>query len=237
MIYKAVDANIQTCDECERTVSKIWRVYKNKKYCGNCYMRVFKRLICRSCSNYARLNKYEPNALCSVCVKAKPCARCGKSNYDSGKLTPYGMVCNSCAPHFRDKEPCEICEALSNRLSKVSRFQNNLRICSKCARADHAICQACKRHRLLSLSSGGRMLCNICQYLGEIPCAKCKQMMPAGRGKACELCYWKGLLEKRTSINCAAFTTSLMADHFNAFAIWLGQDVGAHKAAIFYFLC
>lgn len=230
MKYTAVDS-AQMCDECGRNGTKIWRVENKHKYCANCYARVFKRTICPSCGNLARLNKYNKNAICAACIRAKPCARCGKTEYQSGKLTRYGMVCNSCAPHFRDKEPCEVCGTLSNRLTRISRMEHDLRICPMCARADYAICQACKRHRLLSLSDG-RMLCNSCQSQGEIPCTKCQQMMPAGRGKACELCYWKGLLEKRTSINCAAFTTSLMADHFNAFAIWLGQDVGAHKAAI-----
>lgn len=56
--------------------------------------------------------------------------------------------------------------------------------------------------------------------------------MPAGRGKLCETCYWQGLLNKRTAINCASFTSELMAEHFNDFAIWLGNRVSSHKAAI-----
>jgi hypothetical protein len=56
--------------------------------------------------------------------------------------------------------------------------------------------------------------------------------MPAGRGKECEACYWKKLLDKRTDINCAAFKVRTMAEYFRSFAIWLGRDVSVHKAAI-----
>lgn len=230
MIFTSVDTK-QICDECGKTVDKIWRVENKHKYCATCYARVFKRTICPKCGNFARLNKYNKNAICAACIRAKPCARCGKTEYESGKLTPYGMVCNSCAPHFRDKEPCELCGTLSSRLSRNARLGNNLRLCPKCIRADHATCQACKRHRLLMLSNG-KTLCNACVEQGQKPCTLCNQLMPAGYGKICEACYWKGLLDKRTAINCATFRVAEMENHFSDFAIWLGQDVGVHKVAI-----
>lgn len=230
--YQAVSEVMQICDECENAVVRILRVYKGRKYCASCYIRVFKQKTCPACGNYARLNKYDSNAICPACVRAKPCARCEKTNYKTGKLTPYGMVCNSCAPHFRNKEPCEICGATSNRLSKISRLGHSLRVCPKCQRIDHATCQACKRHRLLSLSKGGRMLCKTCLELGEVPCTKCTQLMPAGYGKTCEACYWQGLLDKRTTINCASFKLESMSVHFKAFSGWLGIKVGCHKAAV-----
>ena len=230
MIYTSVDTK-QMCDECGKTADKIWRVENKHKYCVNCYMRVFKRTVCPKCGNFARLNKYNKNAICAACIRAKPCARCGKTEYKSGKLTPYGMVCNACAPHFRDKEPCELCGKLSSRLSRNARLGSNLRLCPKCFRADHATCQACKRHRLLSLSNG-KMLCKACIEQVEKPCTQCNQLMPAGYGNICEACYWQNLLDKRVAINCASFKVAGMATHFRNFAAWLGQEVGIHKAAI-----
>jgi hypothetical protein len=56
--------------------------------------------------------------------------------------------------------------------------------------------------------------------------------MPAGYGKQCQACYWKGLLEKRIRMDCAAFSVPRMAAHFEAFGQWLGKEVGEHKAAI-----
>ena len=226
--------NLETrmCDECGRSPAKIWRSYKGREYCGTCYARVFKRRICQKCGNFARLNKYEPDAVCSKCHAAKPCARCGKTDYQIGKITPYGPVCGACASHFRDSEPCEVCGKPSRRLTRVSRLGHDHRVCPSCARADHGICEACHRYRLLESAQDGRKLCRACRETGEAPCTTCGHPMPAGRGKQCESCYWRGLLNKRVAMDCGAISAPIMAEHFRAFGEWLGHDVGWHKAAI-----
>lgn len=76
------------------------------------------------------------------------------------------------------------------------------------------------------------MLCKICNERGEIACPECAQPMPAGRGKQCESCYWRGLLKKRVEIDCAAFSSPVMVEYFQAFGDWLEIEVGHHKAAI-----
>ena len=222
----------QICDECGKTVARIWRVYKEHKYCGTCYARVFKRRICPKCGNFARLPKNDNEAICQKCQVAKPCARCGKTDYATGKITSYGPVCNSCASYFREAEPCEICGKPSKRLSRVSRLGHDHRVCPSCARANHGVCQACHHHRLLEQVKDGRMLCKACNEKGEVPCPECGQHMPAGRGKQCEACYWRGLLEKRVVMDCATFSAPVMAEHFRAFGEWIGKEVGWHKAAI-----
>lgn len=222
----------QICDECGKTVARVWRVYKEHKYCGTCYARVFKRRICPKCGNFARLPKNDNEAICQKCQVAKPCARCGKTDYAIGKITSYGPVCNSCASYFREAEPCEICGKPSKRLSRVSRLGHDLRVCPSCARANHGVCQACHHHRLLEQVKDGRMLCKACNEKGEVPCPKCEQSMPAGRGKQCEACYWRGLLEKRMVVDCAMFSAPVMAEHFRVFGEWIGKEVGWHKAAI-----
>lgn len=165
----------QTCDECGKTVARIWRVRKGHKYCGTCYARVFKRRLCPKCGNFARLPKNDPDAICLECQVAKPCARCGKTDYAVGKITSYGPVCGACASHFREPEPCEVCGKPSQRLTRVSRLGHDQRVCPSCARADHGVCEACRHHRLLDQGKDGRMLCKACCEKGEVACPECGQ--------------------------------------------------------------
>ena len=174
----------------------------------------------------------DPNAICQKCQVAKPCVRCGKTDYEIGKITEYGPVCGHCATYFREPEPCKGCGKPSKRLTRVTRLGHDHRVCPRCARADHGVCEACHRSRLLECTEDGRMLCNTCHEQGEIPCSVCEQQMPAGRGKQCESCYWRGLLKKRVAMDCAIFSTPAMAAHFHAFGEWLSKEIGDNKAAI-----
>lgn len=220
------------CDECGREITNAHRVYKWRRYCATCYARVFKLRLCPRCGNLARLPKDDEKAVCRKCEKDKPCIRCGKPEYEVGKITPYGPVCNSCAPHFREPKPCGQCGSLSSRLTRVKRIGIEVPVCPKCARQDHGTCQTCHRHRSLQESSDGRLLCGTCLEKGEVLCPKCGELMPAGNGKQCQKCYWKGLLEKRIEMDSAAFSVTQMATNFEAFGRWLGQETGEHKAAM-----
>lgn len=220
------------CDECGCQMEKAHRVHKGLRYCATCYSRVFKRLTCSSCGIFARLLKNDEKAVCRTCENDKPCVRCGKADYAIGKVTAYGPVCNACAHHFRKPEPCEVCGELSTRLTRLRRVNHDHRMCTKCAAADQGTCQACRRHRLLQVSTDGRMLCQVCIEKGEIPCPKCLMPMPAGYGKQCQRCYWRSLADKRIKIDCAAFDASKMASHFEAFGNWLLNRVGEQKAAL-----
>lgn len=222
----------QECDECGKSVAKIWRVFKGHRYCVTCYAREFKRVLCPECGNFARLPRGFPEAVCTKCEMNKPCVRCGKVSYNIGRITPYGPVCNACAPYFRKKVPCEVCGIPSSGLSQSKRLGHDRRVCPKCSRANHGTCGACRRYRLLREVPDGRMLCKKCVDMGKIPCPKCGRSMPAGYGQQCECCYWKGLLEKRVSMDMAAFSTPEMSRLFKAFGEWLGMEVGNQKAAI-----
>lgn len=171
-------------------------------------------------------------AVCRKCETRKPCARCGKSDYEVGKIAPYGPVCNACAPHFREPEPCEACGTLSPRLTRARRLGHDLRVCPKCARADYGTCAACRRHRHLIEGPDGRRLCKTCLEKGEVPCPACGNSMPAGYGKRCPKCYWSELLDKRIRMDCAALSSPAMGNHFRAFGQWLMGKVGEHKAAL-----
>ena len=221
-----------SCDHCGRRSCKIFRVYKGQRYCANCYARVFHHRLCPKCGERARLPKNEPDAICRKCEMAKPCGRCGKVKYKTGKVTPYGPVCNACAPHFRKAEPCELCGAPSPRLSRVRRFGQDSRLCPKCARADHGTCAACRRHRPLLEATDGKMLCQLCLEQGEILCQSCGAPMPAGRVSLCETCYWIGTCRKRVKMDQAAFSNPILRQAFGEYGAWLMDAVGAHKASL-----
>ena len=55
--------------------------------------------------------------------------------------------------------------------------------------------------------------------------------MPAGRGSQCQICYSEKLADKRITLDCAAFSSETMAQHFEAFGRWLKEARGAEKAA------
>jgi len=222
------------CDECGREVSKLWRRHKGHGYCSTCYARVFKRRMCPRCGELARLPKNDPDAVCRQCNVDKPCARCGKasSDYNIGKVTPYGPVCIACAPYFKEPEPCEACGKASQRLTRVARMGHDHRLCPRCSTADHGTCSACRRHRLLVVAPNGDALCKACNEQGEIACPSCGNPMPAGRGDACEPCYWTRTCRKRITIGQAGITTKALSEAFGEFGEWLIRITGPHKAAL-----
>lgn len=220
------------CDECGRSMQKAHRIQNGRRYCVTCYARIFKRKMCPKCGCYARLPKNDPDAVCRKCEKAKPCARCGKVEYEIGRITPYGPVCSACAPHFKKPDPCENCGKPSTRLTRVARMGGNKRLCPKCARADHGTCPACRRHRLLQEGPDGRMLCIACAEHGEVPCPSCGMPMPAGRSKCCETCYWTNVFRKRLAMDQAALAGRIIVEAFCEFGEWLLVKVSPAKAAI-----
>lgn len=228
----SADPSPQRCDECGQQMTRAHRVHKGHRYCSTCYSRVFKTQKCPKCGSLSRLPTSDPAALCRKCETDNPCIRCRRVGYSIGKVTTYGPVCNACAPYFRTPERCEACGELSTKLTRLSRLGHDRRVCPKCARTDHDTCKACSRHRLLQEAPDGRMLCGACLNKGDIPCTTCGEPMPAGRGRQCQRCYWRALLDKRILINCAVFSWPAMAVHFEAFGKWLDDEVGGHKAAL-----
>jgi len=221
------------CDGCGHNVDKISRRYKGKAFCATCYKREFKKAICPKCGMLSRLYKKTSGALCISCENSGvPCVRCGKTEYQLGKVTEYGPVCNACSLYFRDKKQCDGCGKWSYGISRVSRFGGDKLLCPVCARADHATCPSCGRYRLLDISADGKKLCKKCRELGSFPCPTCGEMMPAGQGKECSTCYYKKLLHRRIDMNCASFLTTSMSDTFSLFGAWLMDEIGPSKAAI-----
>lgn len=220
------------CDECGKEKSKAFRIYNGHHYCGTCYARIYKYRLCPKCGNYARLNKHDPQAVCIKCEKAKPCVRCGKTEYKIGKITSYGPVCNSCVRYFQDIKLCGLCGNESRHLSRSNEIESDIQVCPKCARKNHRTCPSCRRSRILLEASEGNFLCKACLEGGEVACQKCGKMMPAGRGNVCESCYWDEAFRKRLKIDYTAFSSPSMGKCFLEFGEWLMDETRSKKAAL-----
>ncbi len=217
------------CHSCGRSMLKVKKIHKGQRYCDNCYPRLFKRRMCLKCGNYGRLPVFEPSAHCSICERAGPCVRCGKTEFKTGMRTDYGPVCKSCVPYFRVREACEVCGNISQRVAKSK--TTGLRSCQKCREPSHSTCPCCRRHRVLIATADGQNRCRLCSTHEQHACTSCGAQMPAGRGKECEACYWTALHHKRVQINLNGFEDG-MRSVFQEFASWLFDRVGPQKAAL-----
>lgn len=224
-------SQLQCCDECGRERIKVHRRYNGTGYCSNCYARVFKRVQCPKCSRDARLPNNILGAICRQCIATRPCIRCGESSKPLGLINKYGTVCASCAPYFKKEEACEVCGRLSQRLTRVTRFNDDLKRCERCAIIDYGTCLQCRRYRKL-IKHQEQKLCALCSEGQMAVCCDCGNHMPLARGKRCEDCYWLKLFSKRSLINRELMTDEYYRASFNQFASWLCVSVGAHKASI-----
>ena len=222
----------KACGECGRGDRKITRVHRGERFCDICYARLFKRRICRKCGNFARLPRFDAEAVCLKCEADLPCVRCGRTEYRTGLRTPYGPACTGCARYFKTLEPCGACGTPSRWLSRRKDFDEDLRLCPRCARADHGTCQACRRHRPLETADDGRKLCVACNAQGEIPCPECGRPMPAGRGGRCWNCYWRRVAEGRTELNAAGVGSPALSRRVAEFGGWLTETIGPRRAAL-----
>ncbi len=221
------------CDECSDVIERTHKIYKQLKFCHKCYMRVFKKRVCPSCGKVARLSKYDNSAICKKCENNRPCIRCQRINYPIGKITNHGPVCNSCSVYFREFQACERCGTLSQKLSRISRFADNLRVCPKCATRDYKTCPRCKRYRLLEVESlSGQMFCKKCLNYSTGHCQVCRHQIPAGRGDLCERCSWHQSLERRIVKLVNNLENHYLRECFKNYAKWLEQKLGPHKTAL-----
>lgn len=221
------------CNGCNKSISKFKKRYKGKKYCDTCYARIFKKRICPCCGMFARLPKNDDQAICNDCIKKQPCIRCNLTDKPIGKITEYGLVCNSCSVHFRDLKRCERCNTPSKKLTKISRFDDDLRVCPKCATRDYGTCPSCYKHRLLELDENGIKICKKCKNNEKKPCLVCNTMIAAGCSDICNTCYWYENLWKKHNQNRNLFEDLFLKKQYEDYTLWLSTQVGVHKAALY----
>lgn len=220
------------CHQCGRGMLKAKRVHRSHKYCETCYARLFKRLICPACENFARLPKFDPQAVCRECERIKPCVRCKRSGLRIGKLTADGPACVSCAHYFREPEPCERCAKPSTRLVRISVEDQVLRCCPACiSRLTTSCCSSCRRPRVI-VTTDKAPLCERCFSMGKIPCPICMGLMPAGRVKSCEDCTWESSFKKCLSHQLEDISDPRTMKAISEFAVWLKARRGAQFAAL-----
>ncbi len=179
------------------------------------------------------MHKTDQLAVCQKCETNRPCIRCQRIDYPVGKITEQGPVCNSCSVNFRAFQACERCGVASQRLSRISRFQDKLRVCPKCATRDYQTCQSCRRYRLIEQDDvSGKMLCKKCLTCPPLQCLTCQQQIPAGCGKYCESCSWRRILGNRIKEQVNTLVNPSLKDYFKEYMNWLDYEVGPHKAAL-----
>lgn len=218
------------CDGCGREMAKAKRIHAGKRYCETCYPRLFKRRMCPSCGDLARIPVLDSAARCLACERTGSCVRCGKTEFETGLRTEHGRVCKPCVPYFRAADSCEVCGKISQRLARNK--ATGLRQCPTCSGPEKATCPSCRRHRVLITGEDGVGRCEPCTSKPDHPCASCGTLVPAGRGRECEECGWKSLFQKRLDMNSKGFTTDCITALFIQFGEWLLDRSGAHKAAL-----
>lgn len=224
----------QSCSGCDRVdIDKFKKRYKGNKYCSTCYARIFKKRVCHKCGEYARLPKNDDQAICNECIKKQPCIRCNQTNKPIGTLTEYGVVCNSCSVYFRPIGRCERCDTLSQKLTHISRFGDDLRVCPKCSTRDYEICPSCHKYRLLVQDDTGTKICKKCRDNAKKKCKQCDAMIPAGCPDLCNNCYWHKNLWEKARRNIKAFQSTHLQVQYEQYLIWLEDRVGTNKAALY----
>ena len=142
-------------------------------------------------------------------------------------------MCNSCSVYFRPIETCERCGTPSQKLTRISRFNDDLRVCSKCATRDYETCPSCQKHRLLESDASGQKACKKCRDNAEKSCKACNCMIAAGCADLCADCYWHQNLWNKFDQNHNAFESTYLKQQYESYTDWLEKKIGSHKAALY----
>lgn len=210
--------NMTACDGCVILMSKAHRVHKALRFCSTCYPRYFESRSCPKCQVMSRLLRSDSSDVCRRCQLRRPCIRCENTEYEIGKVTEYGPVCKSCAKYFVPR---------GRALGGVASKELTTSVPNDGCLQQKGTCSSCRRHR----KRKGK-LCLRCLEQGHVPCPICKELMPAGRGNACERCYWIATYSKRVQMNLAVISAPPVAEAFKNFSDWLKEQLPAQKAAI-----
>ncbi len=143
------------------------------------------------------------------------------------------MVCNSCSVYFRVIESCERCGTPSQKLTRISRFNDDLRVCPKCATRDYETCPSCQKHRLLESDESGQKMCKKCRDNPKKSCKACHCIITAGCADLCDDCYWHKNLWNKFDQNQKAFEFSYLKQQYENYTEWLEKKVGSHRAALY----
>lgn len=230
-----IDPVRRWCDNCGREVIKMHRIHKGKGYCSSCYATEFVQVPCAKCPEMARMHRRDVSVpLCGGCQRAgRACARCGKAVPKAGKrLDGEAVACPSCAPYFREKEPCSSCGRLSSKLTWRGEGDLIWRVCEPCRiESSHATCVHCRRHRAVAgTSEAGAPYCIDCGPLGLTwhSCPGCGVSV-AGKGRGrCRSCLNHDRLRHDARFVAATLSGSWSVELLNDFVSWLLEHDGGN---------
>lgn len=166
------------CGNCGQEMRKAQRIHQGTGYCAICYPRIFPQRPCHVCGRTARAHRNDEKPICGDCLREdRSCLRCGKLTPKAALRVGQRVACASCARYYRAPEPCDMCSAMSMRLSRSSAYLHNGRMCDKCLRAAvAATCSHCGKHRTVNLMTLDRKpLCKVCcaHPAASHPCPDC----------------------------------------------------------------
>lgn len=129
-----------------------------------------------------------------------PCIHCSKTGVKIGLILDAGIVCNSCAYHFRALRICDLCGQKKRNVHIYTIIDEIKKYCYQCVKFKfHEKCTACKNKELIHYCDLQRQpYCKRCTLI-EKTCQICHQRIPAGkRANKCNSCSYKILLNSRT---------------------------------------
>ena len=192
-------------------MEKAHRVFRDEAYCATCYAREFKRKACARCGRPSRLPRRLEGVVCTACERERPCVRCERTGRPIAKISESGPVCVGCVRYFTVEQDPAFTSSARPETGPTKE------------RKPLGTCSSCRRHRRLSGDDAEMQICNGCAEGGIVACPQCGGTMPAGYGKRCSPCYWRGLLHKRAEQNRFLFTNDVWKAVFEEYVNWIGE--------------
>ncbi len=224
------------CDHCGRSMHKAARVYEDRAYCATCYAREFEPVSCRRCGKTVRTFHGKRPALCKSCgALDRECVRCGKPVRRAGLTLKIGVVCGSCAKHFRKPEKCSNCGRLSKNLARDFKRGFNEPVCPTCRTKGNAVCARCGKYRpIRGHRRDGSPLCGTCVETGDKPflCPCCGKEGKRHSSVMCQACYWDSLFVRRLDEGLKVLRLEWVREGWMAYAKERRSALSANQAAI-----
>lgn len=178
---------VKVCDECERP-KKIKRNHAGRSYCDACYQREFVHVPCAGCGETCRAKRGTVVPYCRSCETGQRlCKGCGRHVPRAGMIHDGEVVCPSCVPNYKTKEPCPGCGEPSSRLSRVG--GEGEAICDRCRNEqDHVTCGTCGRYRRQADTTAPKPICVECVDGITHTCPDCQKDVPGGGESRCREC-------------------------------------------------
>lgn len=204
---------VKVCDECERP-KKIKRNHAGRSYCDACYKRGFEHMPCAACGETCVAKRGTVVPYCRRCETAQRlCKGCGRHVPRAGMIHEGEVVCPSCVPNYKTKEPCPACGEPSSRLSRVG--GEGEAICDRCRNEqDHVTCGICGRYRRKADTAPAKPICVECVEGITHTCPDCQKDVPGGGKSRCRDCAARARGRAQVEACCETLHQTWVQDLF-----------------------